>query len=91
MQPPSAEQTNLTSYSCDLKVSKACREKSLFPFSDTSWEQETNTWLFIVGNAPIHDEINSNLHNRLRGLMENLRTNATSPGLATIIWKSHYF
>lgn len=91
VQPPSAEKTNLTSYSCDLKVSKACREKSLFPVSDISWEQKTKNLFFIVGNAPIHDEINSNLHNRLRGLMENLKTNATSPDLATKIWKPHYF
>lgn len=89
-QPPPTGKTNPTSDSCDPKVSKACREKSLFPVSDISWEQETKNLLFIVGNAPIHDEINSNLHNRVRGLMENLKTNATGPDLTTKIWTSHY-
>lgn len=73
VQPPSAEKMDLTSYSCDLKVSKACRDKALVPFDDIPLEQKPKH-LFVIGNAPIYAEINSNLLNRLHELMANLKT-----------------
>lgn len=52
---------------------RVCRDESLFPFNDIPLEQNTKHFFVIgnvIGNAPVHDEINSNLLDKLQGLME---------------------
>lgn len=73
------KETDLTSYSCDLKASNACRDQALFPFSDILLEQKPKH-LFVIGNAHTQDDINSNLLKKLHGLMGNFKTIVSGSG-----------